>query len=134
MRNGTEESNLKYFKVWGCLAKIHVPIPKRIEIGPNTMDCNFGLEQSSERSKRPWKEQKENICNREIQRRSKCQGTYTSFEYDFGTFLVSYVNSSFWKNGINREIDVTFRNPNGSLLFFLKEIKFWVQSESSKGK
>ena len=26
------KSNLKYFKVWGCLAKVQVPIPKRIKI------------------------------------------------------------------------------------------------------
>ncbi len=26
--------NLKYFKVWGCLAKVQVPIPKRVKIGP----------------------------------------------------------------------------------------------------
>ena len=24
--------NLKYFKVWGCLAKVQVPIPKRVKI------------------------------------------------------------------------------------------------------
>ena len=29
----------KYLKVWGCLAKVMVPIPKRIKIGPNTIDC-----------------------------------------------------------------------------------------------
>ena len=25
--------NLKYFKVWGCLAKVQVPIPKRVKQG-----------------------------------------------------------------------------------------------------
>ena len=25
--------NLKYFNVWGCLANVHVPIPKRVKIG-----------------------------------------------------------------------------------------------------
>ena len=38
------KSNLKYFKVWGCLAKVQVPIPKRIKIGPKTVDCNIRLE------------------------------------------------------------------------------------------
>ncbi|PHT29367.1 hypothetical protein CQW23_31044 [Capsicum baccatum] len=33
--------NLKYFKVWGCLAKVQVPIPKRVKIGPKTVDCVF---------------------------------------------------------------------------------------------
>ena len=33
--------NLKYFKVWGCLAKINVPIPKRVKIGPKTVDYVF---------------------------------------------------------------------------------------------
>ena len=31
----------KYLKVWGCLAKAMVPIPKRIKIGPKTIDCIF---------------------------------------------------------------------------------------------
>ena len=30
-----------YLKVWGCLAKVMVPIPKRIKIGPKTIDCIF---------------------------------------------------------------------------------------------
>ena len=33
--------NLKYFKVWGCLAKVQVPILKRVKIGPKTVDCVF---------------------------------------------------------------------------------------------
>ena len=33
--------NFKYFKVWGCLAKVQVPIPKRVKIGPRTVDCVF---------------------------------------------------------------------------------------------
>ena len=35
------KSNLKYFKVWRCLAKFQVPIPKRVKIGPKTVDCVF---------------------------------------------------------------------------------------------
>ena len=31
----------KYLKVWGCLAKVIVPIPKRIKIGTKTIDCIF---------------------------------------------------------------------------------------------
>ena len=31
----------KYLKVWGCLAKVMDPIPKRIKIGPKTIDCIF---------------------------------------------------------------------------------------------
>ena len=27
--------------MWGCLAKVMVPIPKRIKIGPKTIDCIF---------------------------------------------------------------------------------------------
>ena len=88
----------------------------------------------SERSKRPWNKQKENVFNKEIQRRSKCQGTYTSFEYDFVIFLVSYVDLSFWEDGVNSEIDSILSNPIGSWLIFFHEINFWVQNESSKGK
>ncbi|PHT50337.1 hypothetical protein CQW23_10084 [Capsicum baccatum] len=33
--------NLKYFKVWGCLEKVQVSIPKRVKIGPKTVDCIF---------------------------------------------------------------------------------------------
>ena len=31
----------KHLKVWGCLAKVMVPIPKRIKIGPKTIDFIF---------------------------------------------------------------------------------------------
>ena len=31
----------EYLKVWGCLAKVMVPISKRIKIGPKTIDCIF---------------------------------------------------------------------------------------------
>jgi hypothetical protein len=27
--------------VWGCLAKVAVPIPKKVKIGPKTVDCVF---------------------------------------------------------------------------------------------
>ena len=33
--------NLKYFKVWGCLAKVQVPMPKRVKIEPKMVDCVF---------------------------------------------------------------------------------------------
>ena len=31
----------KYLKVWGCLAKVEVPKPKQVKIGPRTVDCIF---------------------------------------------------------------------------------------------
>lgn len=31
----------KYLKVWGCLAKVMAPLPKRMKIGPKTVDCIF---------------------------------------------------------------------------------------------
>ena len=31
----------KYLKVWGCLAKVIVPPPKALRIGPKTVDCIF---------------------------------------------------------------------------------------------
>ncbi|KAK9944760.1 hypothetical protein M0R45_010310 [Rubus argutus] len=31
----------KYLKVWGCLAKVAIPEPKRVKIGPKTVDCVF---------------------------------------------------------------------------------------------
>ena len=31
----------KYLKVWGCLAKVAVPPPKKVTIGPKTVDCIF---------------------------------------------------------------------------------------------
>ena len=27
--------------MWGCLAKVQVPLPKRVKIGPKTVDCVF---------------------------------------------------------------------------------------------
>ena len=31
----------KYLKVWRRLAKVAVPIPKKVKIGPKTVDCVF---------------------------------------------------------------------------------------------
>ena len=31
----------KYLKVWGCLAKVEIPKPKKVKIGPKTIDCIF---------------------------------------------------------------------------------------------
>ena len=31
----------KYLRVWGCLAKVEVPPPKQVAIGPKTNDCIF---------------------------------------------------------------------------------------------
>ena len=40
--------NLNYFKVWGCLAKVAVPKPKKVKVGPKTIDCVFiGYAQNS---------------------------------------------------------------------------------------
>nr|KYP36589.1 Retrovirus-related Pol polyprotein from transposon TNT 1-94 [Cajanus cajan] len=33
--------NLKYLRVWGCLAKVLLPDPKKRKIGPKTSDCMF---------------------------------------------------------------------------------------------
>ena len=33
--------NLSYLKVWGCLAKVLKPVPKRTRLGPKTIDCLF---------------------------------------------------------------------------------------------
>lgn len=35
------EPSYKYMKVWGCLAKVTVPPPKALRIGPKTVDCIF---------------------------------------------------------------------------------------------
>jgi len=32
---------LSYFRTWGCLAKVNVPIPKKRKLGPKTVDCVF---------------------------------------------------------------------------------------------
>ena len=31
----------KHLKVWGCLAKVEIPKPKQVKIGPKTVDCIF---------------------------------------------------------------------------------------------
>lgn len=31
----------KYLKLWGRLAKVEVPMPKQVKIGPKTVDCIF---------------------------------------------------------------------------------------------
>ena len=31
----------KYLRLWGCLAKVAIPSPKKVKIGPKTIDCIF---------------------------------------------------------------------------------------------
>ena len=38
--NGRRPS-YKYLRMWGCLAKVAVPTPKKVKIGPKTVDCIF---------------------------------------------------------------------------------------------
>ena len=35
------KSSYKYLRVWRCLAKVAVPPPKKVKIGPKTIDCVF---------------------------------------------------------------------------------------------
>jgi len=35
------EPNIKYLKVWGCLAKVNIPINKKRKFEPKTVDCVF---------------------------------------------------------------------------------------------
>ena len=36
-----KETQFDIFQSVGCLAKVQVPIPKRVKIGPKTVDCVF---------------------------------------------------------------------------------------------
>ena len=35
------QSSYKYLRVWGCLAKVAIPPPKKVKIGPKTIDFIF---------------------------------------------------------------------------------------------
>jgi hypothetical protein len=35
------QPSYKYLRMWGCLAKVMVPPPKQVKIGPKTVDCIF---------------------------------------------------------------------------------------------
>ena len=38
----------KYLRMWGCLAKVAIPKPKKVKIGLKTVDCIFiGYAQNS---------------------------------------------------------------------------------------
>ena len=36
-----KKPSYKFLRVWGCLAKVLVPEPKKVKIGPKTVDCIF---------------------------------------------------------------------------------------------
>ena len=36
-----QQASYKYLRVWGCLAKIAVPPPKKVKMGPKTIDFIF---------------------------------------------------------------------------------------------
>src|SRR6266542_2950208 len=33
--------SLSYLRTWGCLAKVNIPITKKLKLGPKTVDCVF---------------------------------------------------------------------------------------------
>jgi hypothetical protein len=33
--------SLLYLRIWGCLAKVNIPIPKKYQLRPKTVDCIF---------------------------------------------------------------------------------------------
>lgn len=35
------QPSFKHLKVWRCLAKVAIPLPKRTKLGPKTIDCVF---------------------------------------------------------------------------------------------
>ena len=35
------QPSYKHLRVWGCLTKVAVPPPKKVKIGPKTIDCIF---------------------------------------------------------------------------------------------
>ena len=42
------QPSYKYLRMWGCLAKVAFPTPKKVKIGPKTVDCIFiGYAQNS---------------------------------------------------------------------------------------
>ncbi|GJS08521.1 retrovirus-related pol polyprotein from transposon TNT 1-94 [Tanacetum coccineum] len=36
-----KQPSYKRMKVWGCLAKVQIPLPKRTKLGPKTVDCVY---------------------------------------------------------------------------------------------
>ncbi|KAL8132571.1 hypothetical protein AgCh_008162 [Apium graveolens] len=36
-----KKPSYQHLKVWGCLAKVPIPTPKKVKIGPKTVDCIF---------------------------------------------------------------------------------------------
>ena len=42
------QPSFKYLRMWGCHAKVVVPTPKKVKMGPKTVDCIFiGYAQNS---------------------------------------------------------------------------------------
>ncbi|GJW67932.1 retrovirus-related pol polyprotein from transposon TNT 1-94 [Tanacetum coccineum] len=36
-----KQPSYKRMKVWGCLAKVQIPLPKRTKLGPKIVDCVY---------------------------------------------------------------------------------------------
>ena len=106
----------KYLKVWGCLAKVMVPIPKRIKIGPKTIDCIFigytinsnayrflsknacdgsSLKRTHDTTTSDIDHESINDESKETLRRSKRARTSKSFGPDFLTYLLENEPQSF---------------------------------------
>ncbi|XP_022877047.1 uncharacterized protein LOC111395297 [Olea europaea var. sylvestris] len=138
--NGYLNEGLFKLNVWGCLAKVAIPKPKRVKIGPKTIDCVFigyayynnayrFLVQKSEilDISRESEEAIDQESINEQPRRSKRARTSISFGPDFLIYLLenesqsfkeamSSTKASYWEKAVYSEIGFILQNHTWKLV------------------
>ncbi|XP_048444674.1 uncharacterized protein LOC125479439 [Pyrus x bretschneideri] len=95
----------KTLKVWGCLAKVQVPLPKRQKLGPKTVDCIF-IGHANNSSAYRFLVHKSEIADIHI------NTILESAEVEFFEEIFPYKDRSYVLN--KREHEVTTRNDDNN--------------------
>ncbi|GKC35797.1 retrovirus-related pol polyprotein from transposon TNT 1-94 [Tanacetum coccineum] len=107
-----KQPSYKMMKVWGCLAKVQIPLPKRTKLGPKIVDCvylgpaknnaayRFLVYKSNDKEK-----QISNPRKRVIDDQLSQDETYNNYEAAMESSKAPY-----WKEAIHSEIDSIMNN------------------------
>ncbi|GJZ53614.1 DNA polymerase zeta catalytic subunit-like protein [Tanacetum coccineum] len=134
-----KQSSYKRMKVWGCLAKVQIPLPKRTKLGPKTIDSVYLVPAKNSDAYRKRvldddlsQDQKDNTSEVSQEnaepKRSKRAKVNKNFGPDYMTYIVNEephkykaaIESSkapYWKYAIHSEIDSTVHNNTWKLVY-----------------
>ncbi|KAL8132042.1 hypothetical protein AgCh_007799 [Apium graveolens] len=134
-----KKPSYQHLKVWGCPAKVLIPTPKKVKIGPKTVDCIFiGYPPHSTAYRFLVHESKIPDIQKNTIMESRNASFFETFPCDPKTYkeAVTSPDGPMWKEAIKNEVDSIMQNhtwelvdlptickPLGSKWVFKKKLK-----------